>query len=305
MTVGILVDYLKTQSEKGMSHVYLSQDARDAVRSAIQSNKTKAIRSTGEIKERETSLKTQLSTEPSLPAQTSQPNSNPPPPNSREVILPESISISLPEGPKKDQLTALRNVAETWAPAHSLGTLRDRLVFSAGSPDADLMIIGDAPGFDDEMTRTPFTGVAGQKLDKILKAMTLDRESIYLSNICKYRPKSARQTTDNRKPSSHEIAACLPLIKKEIEIVTPKCILVLGATATEALFGESSSDIASLRGTWQEYMNIVTLPSFHPNYLLRNESDVSAKRKLWEDMLLVMERLNVPISDKQRGYFTR
>jgi len=277
MTVGTLVDYLKTQSEKGVSHVYLSQDARDAVRSAIQSNKTKAIRPTGEVKERATSLKTQLSTEPSLPTQTSQPNSNPPPPNSREVILPESISISLPEGPKKDQLTALRDVAKTWAPAHSLGTLRDRLVFSAGR----------------------------QKLDKILKAMTLDRESIYLSNICKYRPKSARQTTDNRKPSSHEIAACLPLIKKEIEIVKPKCILVLGATATEALFGESSSDIASLRGTWQEYMNIVTLPSFHPNYLLRNESDVSAKRKLWEDMLLVMERLNVPISDKQRGYFTR
>lgn len=311
MTVGALVDYLKTQSEKGVNHVYLSQAARDAIRTAIQVNKNNPSASAPpsppsalEAKRPTLAVKPTPRPEP-RPREPRVRVDAPAPPSRSSVVAPGSVAIQVPDGNQTEQLAALAKQAESWAPAHSLGTLRQRLVFSAGNPNADLMIIGDAPGFDDEMTRVPFAGKAGQKLDKILKAMTLKRDDLYLTNICKFRPLKSRQTTDNRKPTAQEMSAFLPLLRKEIEIVQPKCILVLGASATEALLGASPASVASLRGTWQKYMDLPVLPSFHPTYLLRNESNTSAKRMLWEDMLLVMAQVGIEISDKQRGYFIR
>ena len=276
MTVGSLVNYLKTQSEKGVSHVYLSQAARDAVRSAIKANKPQPKESVAQAP-RESQRASPVLRDPKSVDVKSREVTVPTPQIKAQVVPPSSVEIIIPSGDKATQMSALKQQAEDWPPAQSLSTLRQRLVFSSGSLDAELMIVGDAPGFDDEMTKMPFAGKAGQKLNQILKAMTLQRDSLYLTNLCKFRPSSPRQTTNVRKPSEQEIASCLPLLKKEIEIVKPKCILALGATATQALLQQESASIAALRGTWQSFEGIPVLPSFHPVYLLRNANDTTAK----------------------------
>jgi len=304
MNVGTLVDYLKQQSDKGVSHVYLSQAARDAVRSAIKTQK-------------QTPQLTQPSQPVSSPpaeqhssSRVSNPASQthnrvvvqPTPP--QKIIAPDSVTISLSSGNTSDQYLTLKELAQSWAPALSLQTMHNRLVFGTGNPNADLMIIGDAPTFDDEIAEAPFYGKSGQKLDQILKAMTLQRDNLYLTNLCKFRPKKPHQTTDLRNPTSQELASWMPILQKEIEIVKPKCLLVLGAIATQALLQKDLSEVTKLRGTWQQFSGVPLLPSYHPVYLLRNANNKSAKRKMWEDMLALMEHLVIPISDKQRTFFT-
>jgi DNA polymerase len=203
---------------------------------------------------------------------------------------------------KAERLASLRQQAETWQPARSLGTLRETMVFATGNPDARVMLVGEAPGYEEERKREPFVGPAGQKLTDILKAMGLDRGEVYISNIVKFRPATPRQTTNNRKPSPEEMASCLPFIRAEVEIVRPDCIIALGGTAAEGLLGNAAS-VGSLRGSWHEFEGIPLRVTYHPSYLLRSNADLSTKRQVWEDMLAVMEKLGLPISEKQRGFF--
>src|SRR5690606_23134233 len=149
----------------------------------------------------------------------------------------------------------------------ALGTLRDTLVFSAGNPDARLMLVGEAPGYQDEREREPFVGAAGQKLNDILRAMGLSREEVYLTNVVKFRPAMAKQTTNNRKPTAEEMAACLPLIRAEIEVVQPAAIIALGAGAAEGLLGVDVP-VAELRETWHDFRGTPLRVTFHPSYLL-------------------------------------
>ncbi len=202
----------------------------------------------------------------------------------------------------EDKLAYLRERAENWKPARALGTLRDTMVFATGDPHARLMLVGEAPGFDEERLREPFVGRAGQKLNQILGAMGLARESVYISNVCKFRPSMGpNQGTANRPPSEEEIAACRPLILAEIRAIRPACILCLGGSSAKGLLGDMRS-VSALRGQWLDCQGIPVRVTYHPSYLLRNESR-SARRAVWEDMLAVMEQLALPISAKQRGYF--
>ncbi|MCH5284326.1 MAG: uracil-DNA glycosylase [Akkermansiaceae bacterium] len=202
----------------------------------------------------------------------------------------------------EDKLAYLRERAEHWAPARRLGSLRDTMVFAVGNPHARLMLVGEAPGYDEELRREPFVGKAGQKLNDILRAMGLARAEIYISNICKFRPSmGANQGTANRPPTPEEISACLPLIQAEIRAIAPECIVCLGATAAKGLLGSEGS-VGSLRGAWWETQGVPVRVTYHPSYLLRNEA-LSARRAVWEDMLAVMERLSLPISPKQRAFF--
>jgi DNA polymerase len=211
-------------------------------------------------------------------------------------------AITPGNGGKAEQLAALQAQAGNWAPARSLGTLRETMVFATGNPDARIMLVGEAPGYEEERKREPFVGPAGQKLTDILKAMGLAREEVYISNIVKFRPATPRQTTNNRKPSPEEMASCLPFIRAEVEIVKPDCIIALGGTAAEGLL-EISGTVGSMRGSWHEFAGIPVRVTYHPSYLLRSQSDLSTKRQVWEDMLAVMERLGMPVSEKQRGFF--
>jgi DNA polymerase len=203
----------------------------------------------------------------------------------------------------EERLASVRAAAEQWAPARALGTLRETMVFATGDPSSRLMFVGEAPGHDEEKKREPFVGPAGQKLDLILKAMGLERSAVYISNIVKFRPATERQSTNNRPPNPDEIAACLPLIQAEIDLIRPACIVALGATAATGLLGFSDRSVSSLRGAWHATRGIPVRVTYHPSYLLRAEHDLATKRQVWEDMLAVMEHLGLPISERQRSFF--
>ncbi len=178
------------------------------------------------------------------------------------------------------------------------------LVFGVGTVDADLMFVGEAPGEDEDREGEPFVGKAGQLLMKIIQATGLDREKVYIANVLKYRPDTPGKSFGNRKPRPDEIESWFPFLMRQIEIIQPKVIVGLGATAVEGLLGHMPTGITRLRGNWQSYRSVPVMPTFHPSYLLRNQS-WAVKRQVWEDMMQVMERLNMPISEKQKGFFLR
>lgn len=222
-----------------------------------------------------------------------------PPPETRKADLIEVAGNSIEE-----KLAALRAMAETWEPARSMNSLRQTMVFAVGDPHASLMFVGEAPGAEEEKLREPFVGPAGQKLTAIIKAMGLDRPQVYISNICKFRPAMDNQGSGNRKPTAEEMKACLPFVLTEIDLIKPQVIVALGATAAEGLGIPGS--VGGLRGRFHSTSGIPTMVTYHPSYLLREEKmgdGIRAKRQVWEDMLQVMEKLGLPISEKQRGYF--
>jgi DNA polymerase len=222
-----------------------------------------------------------------------------PPPETKKADLLEVAGDTVEE-----KLAALRAMAETWKPALAMDSLRRTMVFAVGDPHASLMFVGEAPGAEEEKLREPFVGPAGQKLTAILKAMGLDRSQVYISNICKFRPAMGNQGSGNRKPTAEEMRACLPFVLTEIDLIKPKVIVALGATAAEGL-GILGS-VGGLRGCFHNTSGIPTMVTYHPSYLLREEKmgdGIRAKRQVWEDMLKVMEKLGLPISEKQRGYF--
>jgi uracil-DNA glycosylase len=178
---------------------------------------------------------------------------------------------------------------------------RTQVVFGVGNPQADLLFVGEAPGADEDEQGEPFVGRAGQLLTKIIQAMGLSREEIFIANVLKCRPDMPPGQSGNRKPKSEEMATCLPWLTRQIELIKPRVIVALGATAAEGLLGKTDP-MAQLRGHWFDYADTPVLITYHPAYLLRNQS-LTEKRKVWEDMLLVMEKLELPISTKQRKFF--
>lgn len=182
-----------------------------------------------------------------------------------------------------------------------LAAARKNVVFGVGNINAELMFIGEAPGTEEDEQGEPFVGRAGELLTKIIRTMGLRREDVYIGNILKCRPDTPGQAAGNRKPTADEMRTCLPYLQEQIELIQPKVIVALGATAMEGLFGKAVQ-ITKIRGHWHQYRGIPVMPTYHPAYLLRNQA-VSEKRKVWEDMLAVMEKLGLPISAKQRNYF--
>jgi len=178
---------------------------------------------------------------------------------------------------------------------------RNTVVFGVGNPDADLMFVGEAPGADEDEQGEPFVGKAGQLLTKIIETMGLSRQQVYIGNILKCRPDTPGQSAGNRKPTPEEMKTCIPWLHQQIDLIRPKVLVALGATAVEGLLGKTIG-ITKLRGNWQTYRGIPLMPTYHPAYLLRNQA-MSEKRKVWEDMLAVMEKLQMPISTRQQGFF--
>ena len=163
------------------------------------------------------------------------------------------------------------------------------------------MFIGEAPGADEDQQGEPFVGRAGQLLTKILKAMNFEREDVYIANILKCRPDTAPGSFGNRPPTPTEMQTCQPYLAEQIEIIQPSVLVALGAVAVEGLLG-MRRPMRELRGRWHTYNGIPLMITYHPAYLLRNQAP-SEKRKVWEDMLQVLERLDQSISDRQRKYF--
>jgi uracil-DNA glycosylase family 4 len=214
----------------------------------------------------------------------------------RLSTIPQSINSD-----KATRLAPLRQRVAICAKCPHLVSSRTQTVFGVGNPDAELMFIGEAPGADEDRQGEPFVGRAGQLLTKIIGAMGFEREEVYIANILKCRPDMPKGAPGNRPPTSGEMETCIPYLTEQIEIIGPKVLVALGATAVEGLLGRRET-MSKVRGHWHTYGDTPLMITFHPSYLLRNQSNTE-KRKVWEDMLLVLERLERPISEKQRNYF--
>jgi DNA polymerase len=162
---------------------------------------------------------------------------------------------------------------------------RRQIVFGVGNPDADLMFVGEAPGADEDIQGIPFVGRAGQLLTKIIEAIELKREDVYIANVIKCRPPG------NRNPEQDEIDTCEPFLFQQVDIIKPKVIVALGKFAAQTLL-RTLDPISRLRGRVFEYRGAKLIPTFHPAYLLRNPS---SKREVWEDMKLVRSLLKSEI----------
>jgi uracil-DNA glycosylase, family 4 len=204
---------------------------------------------------------------------------------------------------KADAIDELRQRAMSCVKCAHLASSRKNVVFGVGNVESDLMFVGEAPGADEDVQGEPFVGRAGQLLTKIIEATGLNRSSVYIANILKCRPDTPGESSGNRKPTPQEMQTCIPFLHEQIDIIQPKVLVALGGTAVEGLLGKTVG-ITRLRGVWQIYRGIPLMPTFHPSYLLRDQS-VSQKRLVWEDMLQVMEKLGMNISEKQRKFFTK
>jgi DNA polymerase len=207
-------------------------------------------------------------------------------------------------GEKAVKLAALRSPVLACVKCPHLVQSRTQVVFGVGNPDAEVMFVGEAPGADEDLVGEPFVGKAGQLLTKIIEAMNFRRADVYIANILKCRPNMPPGEPGNRKPTHAEMDVCKPYLLQQIEIIQPKILVALGATAVEGLLGMEKAGITRLRGTWKEFHGIPLMPTFHPSFLVRPESGTMAnKRLVWEDMLAVLEKLGCEITAKQRGYF--
>ena len=162
---------------------------------------------------------------------------------------------------------------------------RTKLVFGEGSPHARLVFVGEGPGRDEDLAGRPFVGEAGRLLTKIIKAMGLTREEVYICNVVKCRPPK------NREPEMDEIRTCIPFLKRQILLIRPQVICTLGRVAAQGLLDQEFK-ITQERGKWQVFMNIPLMPTYHPAYLLRNPS---AKRQVWEDVQDIMKYMKLEV----------
>ena len=221
--------------------------------------------------------------------------------------LPKPPCFELPEGDKAARWSTLRNLVLNDATCLAHVRAGKRVVFGVGNIEAQIMFVGEAPGAEEEVQGEPFVGPAGQLLTKMIAGMGLKRSDVYIGNIMNWRPEIATAPGavqyGNRPPTQEEMAYCLPLFKAQIAVVNPALLVALGATAAQGLLGGGSfKALGEVRGRWHEFAGKPLMITYHPSYILRNPTNRS-KRLIWEDLLKVMERAGLPISEKQRGFF--
>ena len=200
---------------------------------------------------------------------------------------PPETSLELPPGPlpndaveRSKQLIEVARLAGGCRQC-ALCQTRRKVVFGTGHPNADLMLIGEGPGAEEDRRGQPFVGPAGELLTKIIQAIGLEREQVYIANVVKCRPPK------NRDPLPEEVASCRPFLERQIDLVKPRVIVALGRVAAQCLLDRSDS-LGRMRGQWYSVRGVETRVTYHPAALLRN---ASYKRPTWEDMQLVRDRL--------------
>jgi len=204
---------------------------------------------------------------------------------------------------KAERMEQARAAVGICAKCEKLAATRTQTVFGVGNPDARIMFVGEAPGADEDLQGEPFVGKAGQLLTKIIETMGLKRGDVFIANVLKCRPDMPAGSSGNRRPSTKEMETCLPYLRAQIEIIKPEVLVALGAVAMEGLLG-TVEPMGRLRGRWHEFQGIPLMATYHPAYLLRNQA-LGEKRKVWEDMLMVMEKVGLEITERQRGYFLK
>jgi uracil-DNA glycosylase len=230
----------------------------------------------------------------------------PVPTPSPQPIAPPPAPAAVPADAAVDKVQSfaqLRARALACVRCPHLVAARKNVVFGVGDINASLMFVGEAPGADEDAQGEPFVGAAGQLLTRMIQTMGLSRRTVYIANILKCRPNTPGQSAGNRPPTEEEMETCFPYLLEQIDLIQPRVIVALGATAVKGLLHHKLG-ITKLRGQWQVFRGIPTMPTYHPAYLLRNQA-LAEKRKVWEDMLKVMEKLGLPISERQRTYFLK
>jgi DNA polymerase len=284
-----LTDELKRLKATGVRTVSVSEENLAALRAA-----TRRSGDSGAKREIEGRFVTSLQ-----PPVASKASPHPLPPASE---LPPPPVVALPAGDKRTRWTALRArvLGDEVCRAHVRAG--KQVVFGVGDPEAKIFFCGEAPGAEEEQQGEPFVGPAGQLLNKMIQAMGLRREEVYIGNIMNWRPEMPT-AFGNRPPTAGEMAYCLPFLRAQIEVVDPALIVALGATAARGLLGaDNFKSLGEIRGQWKQFAGKPVMVTYHPSYLLHNDTR-RAKRAVWEDLLKVMERVGLPISEKQRGYF--
>ena len=192
--------------------------------------------------------------------------------------------VSAETGSNPERLARLAEAAGTCTGCH-LARTRTNVVFGEGDPEADLVFVGEGPGADEDATGRPFVGRAGKLLTRIIEAMGLAREDVYICNVLKCRPPG------NRTPAPEEVLHCSPFLHEQLGVIRPRVVCTLGGPATKELLG-AKEGITKLRGRFFRYRGIPLMPTFHPAYLLRNNRE---KGKVWEDMQKILAFLERPV----------
>lgn len=301
-----VIDELKRLRKDGMDHLYVSDEAIRGLQSSLASAGSlstvdpneEAAQAVAAIPDRIRSASPEefnqiLKEDPVIskasPAAKRSPFGAPP-------------VVTLPDGDKRTRLNALREQVLGCSVCIENAGEGSQVVFGVGDIDADIFFCGEAPGAEEAKQGEPFVGKAGQLLTKMIKAMGFDREQVYLGTVMNWRPRLP-SGEGNRLPTAQEMEFCLPYLKAQVDVVKPKLIVALGTAASKGLLGaDSFHSLREIKGSWQEFAETPVLPTYHPSYLLRNDSKRD-KRAAWEDFLKVMERCEIPISDRQRGFF--
>ncbi len=230
------------------------------------------------------------------PAPTSPPAPTPPPDTApaRSPAGRSPVLSGHDPAPVRARLAAIRARYEKDAPHNAFNTTFNQIVFDDGDPTSRLMFVGEAPGADEDRVGRPFVGRAGQLLDKMIQAMGLRRQDVYIANVLKTRP------PNNATPTQDECALCLPYLHEQIEAVRPEVIVTLGLTATRALL-QTDASMSQMRGRWTAWqhpraasgLSVPAMPTFHPAFLLRQYTPEN-RGKVWSDLQEVLKRLGLP-----------
>jgi len=225
----------------------------------------------------------------------------------RSSNFPPPPKVTLPAGDKQTRWDALFQMVINDPVCKAHVRPGKKLVLGIGNLNARIFFCGEAPGAEEEEQGEPFVGPAGQLLTRMILGMGLKRSDVYIGNIMNWRPEMpvppGGVQHGNRPPDAEELAYCLPYLKAQIDVVNPEIIVALGSTAVQGLFGAGSfKTLGEVRSQWKLFAEKPVMVTYHPSYILRNPTNRS-KRAIWEDLLKVMERASLPITDKQQNFF--
>ena len=293
-----LNDELRRLKAGGQRAVTVTEESMDQLRTAVTASREEAA----------ASVERTFSAGPAPVARTHRaPGPGARTPGLAPIPTEPPVVVNLPAGDKAARWAALRELVLNNPVCQAHVRPGKKIVLGVGSLDAGIFFCGEAPGAEEEVQGEPFVGPAGQLLTRMIQGMGLKREQVYIGNIMNWRPEMpvgpGGVQIGNRPPTPEEMNYCLPFLRAQLEIVQPQVIVALGATASGGLLGQGTfKTLGEIKGRWHQFSSIPVMVTYHPSYILRNNSNRS-KRAIWEDLLQVMERTGLPVSDKQRNFF--
>ena len=295
-----LTDELRRLKSAGVKTVAVSDESVAALRKAIGGR-------TAEVKPRPAPTVAPEARPRTAAVVASTPSPAPVTATVSKATLPPAPRVTLPAGDKATRWAALLELVTKDSTCCANVRAGKKVVLGVGSLDAKIMFVGEAPGAEEEIQGEPFVGPAGQLLTKMIQGMGLKRSDVYIGNIMNWRPQmptvEGREQVGNRPPTEEEMTYCLPYLRAQIDVVNPDLLVALGKTAVEGLLGFGKfKTLGEARGRWHEFAGKPLMVTYHPSYILREPTN-KKKRLIWDDLLKVMERAGLPISEKQRGYF--